>query len=143
MLGAIEFRISLGNAGTGMCQRGATEHGCEFAPVAGTYNTNIEILNAPCSPYVASAVDEPYNKSVKPMKNRSQPLKAILGKGDYKMYQNTLTLSNGVKIPQLGLGTWFIEDNKVAEAVKEAAKIGYRHFDTAQAYGNEVICCEL
>ena len=53
------------------------------------------------------------------------------------MYQNTLTLSNGVKIPQLGLGTWFIEDNKVAEAVKEAAKIGYRHFDTAQAYGNE------
>ena len=53
------------------------------------------------------------------------------------MYQNTLTFSNGVKIPQLGLGTWFIEDNKVSEAVKEAAKIGYRHFDTAQAYGNE------
>lgn len=59
------------------------------------------------------------------------------------MYTNTLTLTNGVKIPQLGLGTWFIDDSNVAEAVKEAVKLGYRHFDTAQAYGNEVICCEL
>ena len=53
------------------------------------------------------------------------------------MYTNTLTLTNGVKIPQLGLGTWFIDDSNVAEAVKEAVKLGYRHFDTAQAYGNE------
>lgn len=53
------------------------------------------------------------------------------------MYTNTLTLSNGIKIPQLGLGTWFIDDSSVAEAVKAAAKLGYRHFDTAQAYGNE------
>lgn len=59
------------------------------------------------------------------------------------MYTNTLTLTNGVKIPQLGLGTWFIDDSNVAEAVKEAVKLGYRHFDTAQAYGNEVICCEV
>ena len=50
---------------------------------------------------------------------------------------NTLTLNNGVKIPQLGLGTWFIDDADVAEAVRQAAKLGYRHFDTAQAYGNE------
>ena len=50
---------------------------------------------------------------------------------------NMLTLSNGVKIPQLGLGTWFIEDAKAAEAVQAAAELGYRHFDTAQAYGNE------
>lgn len=47
------------------------------------------------------------------------------------------TLSNGVKIPKLGLGTWFIEDSCAAQAVKQAAAIGYRHFDTAQAYGNE------
>ena len=46
-------------------------------------------------------------------------------------------LSNGVKIPKLGLGTWFIKDNNVVQAVKEAAKIGYRLIDTAQAYGNE------
>ena len=53
------------------------------------------------------------------------------------MYQNYLTLNNGIKIPQLGLGTWFIEDDKVADAVKAAADLGYSHFDTAQAYGNE------
>ena len=53
------------------------------------------------------------------------------------MYNNTLTLNNGVKIPQLGLGTWFIDDAKVADAVNEAVKLGYRHIDTAQAYGNE------
>lgn len=43
------------------------------------------------------------------------------------MYNNTLTLNNGAKIPQLGLGTWFIDDAKVADAVKEAVKLGYRH----------------
>lgn len=53
------------------------------------------------------------------------------------MYNKTVTLSNGVKVPMLGLGTWFIDDSKAAEAVKQAAEIGYRHFDTAQAYGNE------
>ena len=53
------------------------------------------------------------------------------------METNALTLNNGVKIPQLGLGTWFIEEEKAAEAVRAAAKLGYRHFDTAQAYGNE------
>jgi len=46
-------------------------------------------------------------------------------------------LSNGVEIPKLGLGTWFINDKDVVQAVKEAARIGYRHIDTAQAYGNE------
>ena len=53
------------------------------------------------------------------------------------MYTNTLTLNNGVTIPQLGLGTWFIDDASVADSVKAAVKLGYRHFDTAQAYGNE------
>lgn len=48
-----------------------------------------------------------------------------------------LTLSNGVQIPKLGLGTWFIDDSKAADAVKAAVQLGYRHFDTAQAYGNE------
>ena len=49
----------------------------------------------------------------------------------------TFTLSNGVEIPKLGLGTWFINDDDAAQAVKEAVKIGYTHIDTAQAYGNE------
>lgn len=50
---------------------------------------------------------------------------------------NYKTLSNGVKIPELGLGTWFIDDDKVDKAVVSAVKNGYRHVDTAQAYGNE------
>lgn len=49
----------------------------------------------------------------------------------------TYALSNGVTIPKLGLGTWFIDDDKAAEAVRAAIDIGYRHIDTAQAYGNE------
>ncbi|MGN0510084.1 MAG: aldo/keto reductase [Lachnospiraceae bacterium] len=53
------------------------------------------------------------------------------------MFNNILTLNNGIKIPQLGLGTWFIHDDIVADAIKEAVNVGYRHFDTAQAYGNE------
>lgn len=51
--------------------------------------------------------------------------------------EETYTLPNGVEIPKLGLGTWFIDDNDVAEAVKAAVELGYRHIDTAQAYGNE------
>ena len=53
------------------------------------------------------------------------------------MYNKKITLSNGVIVPQLALGTWFIDDDKAADAVKSAAEIGYRHFDSAQAYGNE------
>ncbi|MET8979006.1 aldo/keto reductase [Streptomyces sp. NPDC004539] len=49
----------------------------------------------------------------------------------------TYTLSNGVEIPKLGLGTWFIDDDKAADAVRAAVEIGYRNIDTAQAYGNE------
>ncbi|MFB8271950.1 aldo/keto reductase [Streptomyces sp. NPDC055955] len=49
----------------------------------------------------------------------------------------TYTLSNGVEIPKLGLGTWFIDDDKAAAAVRAAVEIGYRNIDTAQAYGNE------
>lgn len=51
--------------------------------------------------------------------------------------QETYTLSNGVKIPKLGLGTWFIPDAQAAEAVRTAVSLGYRHIDTAQAYENE------
>ena len=47
------------------------------------------------------------------------------------------TLSNGVQIPKLGLGTWFIEDANAAQVVRDAVELGYRHVDTAQAYENE------
>lgn len=51
--------------------------------------------------------------------------------------KENFTLTNGVKIPKLGLGTWLISDDSVAQAVKDAVAVGYRHIDTAQAYGNE------
>lgn len=53
------------------------------------------------------------------------------------MYDKTIKLSNGVDVPILALGTWLIDDEFVEEAVRQAVKIGYRHIDTAQAYGNE------
>ena len=49
----------------------------------------------------------------------------------------TCTLPHGVEIPKLGLGTWFFDDDKAADAVRAALEIGYRNIDTAQAYGNE------
>lgn len=53
------------------------------------------------------------------------------------MFNNVLKLSNGVEIPQLALGTWLIDDEKVVDAVRAAVEIGYTHIDTAQAYANE------
>ena len=49
----------------------------------------------------------------------------------------TYMLSNGVRIPKIGLGTWMIDNAEAAEAVVKTVKIGYRHIDTAQGYGNE------
>ena len=48
------------------------------------------------------------------------------------------TLANGVKIPCIGYGTWQTPDGETAAAcVKAALDAGYRHIDTAFAYGNE------
>ena len=48
-----------------------------------------------------------------------------------------IVLNNGNPIPVVGLGTWLIDNDKVAEVIKTAVKLGYRHIDTAQAYENE------
>ena len=53
------------------------------------------------------------------------------------IFDETYTLSNGTAIPKLGFGTWFIDDDRASEAVRQAVAVGYRHIDTAQAYGNE------
>ena len=53
------------------------------------------------------------------------------------IFNEYYTLPGGVRIPKLGLGTWFIPDGDAAEAVRQAVAIGYRLIDTAQAYGNE------
>ena len=48
------------------------------------------------------------------------------------------TLVNGVKIPAIGFGTWQTPSGDVAyNSVIAALKSGYRHIDTALAYGNE------
>lgn len=43
----------------------------------------------------------------------------------------------GVDVPALGLGTWRLTGETCERAVGEALELGYRHLDTAQAYGNE------
>ena len=50
------------------------------------------------------------------------------------------TLSNGVQIPVIGLGTWQTPDDETGyQAVLSALQLGYRHIDTAQGYRNEDI----
>jgi 2,5-diketo-D-gluconate reductase A len=46
-------------------------------------------------------------------------------------------LNDGHRIPQIGLGTWPLNDREVADAVVSAVVAGYRHIDTAVKYGNE------
>jgi len=50
----------------------------------------------------------------------------------------TLPLPNGAAIPQIGLGTWPLDDAQAETAVAQALRAGYRHVDTAFNYGNEV-----
>lgn len=51
---------------------------------------------------------------------------------------DTYKLSNGVEIPIVGFGTWQTPSGEVArQSVEDALKAGYRHIDTAAAYGNE------
>ncbi len=47
------------------------------------------------------------------------------------------TLSNGVRLPKLSLGTWLMRDDETERAVKDAIELGYRGIDTAEAYENE------
>lgn len=49
----------------------------------------------------------------------------------------TYQLITGDKIPAIGLGTWQATDEEVYNSVLHALKTGYRHIDTAAAYGNE------
>ncbi|MEV5355809.1 aldo/keto reductase [Streptomyces sp. NPDC052693] len=49
----------------------------------------------------------------------------------------TVTLNNGVEIPQLGFGVFQVPDAETTAAVSAALEAGYRSFDTAAIYGNE------
>src|ERR1700761_2690133 len=49
----------------------------------------------------------------------------------------SLTLNNGVELPALGLGVFQTPPDETRDAVRDALAAGYRHIDTAAAYGNE------
>lgn len=48
-----------------------------------------------------------------------------------------IALNDGAAIPQLGFGVWQVPQESAARVVAEALRVGYRHIDTAQGYGNE------
>lgn len=48
-----------------------------------------------------------------------------------------IPLNTGATIPQVGLGTWPLDDAQAADAVAAGIEVGYRHIDTATKYGNE------
>ena len=50
---------------------------------------------------------------------------------------HSLTLNNGVRIPSIGLGVYQTPPEQTVSAVQTALEVGYRHIDTAAAYGNE------
>ena len=54
------------------------------------------------------------------------------------MFIKNVSLNDGTTIPQLGLGTYRLDDETAERVVSEALEIGYRHIDTASLYGNEV-----
>ena len=49
----------------------------------------------------------------------------------------SVTLNNGVVMPALGLGVFQTPPEETRAAVEAALAVGYRHIDTAAAYGNE------
>lgn len=50
---------------------------------------------------------------------------------------NTITLNNGVEMPQLGFGVWQVDNEEATAAVQTAIEVGYRSIDTAMIYQNE------
>lgn len=53
------------------------------------------------------------------------------------MREDTVLTVQGTEIPRLGYGTWQVTGRDASDGVRDALEIGYRHIDTARAYGNE------
>jgi diketogulonate reductase-like aldo/keto reductase len=63
---------------------------------------------------------------------------SLMAAGDVAENERTRMLADGNEIPLLGLGVWQVPEGRTCEeAVSWALEAGYRHIDTAQAYGNE------
>jgi 2,5-diketo-D-gluconate reductase A len=56
---------------------------------------------------------------------------------DFMTSVPNVTLNNGLQIPQLGFGVWQVPPEQTKQAVFDALRVGYRHIDTAEMYGNE------
>jgi 2,5-diketo-D-gluconate reductase A len=54
-----------------------------------------------------------------------------------RLPDDTVTLTNGARMPLLGFGTWQIKGKDAVRATSAALETGYRHLDTATVYGNE------
>lgn len=59
------------------------------------------------------------------------------------MEMEYVTLNNGIKMPVLGYGVFQVKGEECERCVLDAVRVGYRAIDTAQSYGNNVICCEV
>lgn len=57
--------------------------------------------------------------------------------------QAHITLNNGVQMPLVGIGTFLLSPDEAENSCISALKDGYRLIDTANAYMNDVICCEV
>ena len=56
---------------------------------------------------------------------------------------NMITLNNNIQMPMIGFGTFLMGSSECEKSILTAIRSGYRMIDTAQDYGNEVICCEV
>lgn len=57
--------------------------------------------------------------------------------------QKYVKLNNGVEMPMAGIGTFLLSPDEAEASVTAALQNGYQLIDTANAYVNEVICCEV
>ena len=64
-------------------------------------------------------------------------------RAEFDFERRTVMLNSGYEMPVNGLGTYSLHGEECINAVKSALSNGVRLFDTASAYGNDVICCEL
>ena len=69
--------------------------------------------------------------------NSSSSLESGTSRSVENMANTNLILINNVTLPVLGFGVFQTPADQTAEAVAEALRVGYRHVDTAAAYGNE------
>ena len=64
-------------------------------------------------------------------------------KAEFDFERRTVMLNSGYEMPVNGLGTYSLHGDECINSVKSALSNGVRLIDTASAYGNDVICCEL